>query len=738
MEHAKTIAMAEDLLADGRAEDVVRMIDPLLDTVDAPAADTGQLLLRALRARIAVAHHHAPEQTLDLLPSPSDVAELCTCVRAEVTLWRGWAHAHRNQEPAEVPRALRLLREAQLLNESVHSPTGRCWSLLGRGLAFFSVGEYALLDRTLDEAAPLVDALDDAQGRYWLHVLRTPAHRAANRLAKAHEHVGALRALGRQRRDPELQGLAAAYDALLRLDDAPSPDTALDRAASATAHLQRASETPETSLLTAYKAYVGALLRSGRPDDAAEVATQAERTLPSHPGPQAAVSLLRAQIALDQDDLERADSLLTPLLDAASPLPRGFSHAHLHRLWGTLHARQAPSEKSGDAWLLRAERTARETGNHAEAKRARHALAEEDGEKLASVTAGERNYFPESSGEMAPPIDGLVAESEAMRDVLDQLRRAQPSRCPLLFVGEKGVGKHALARAVHETGPRADGPLEHVTAADMQHHPTENRLFGSVDEADTLSPGAVQAADGGTLVIEDVEALSLSAQSSLLHLLNTGTVCPEGSGEAMSVDVRLIATTTADLDERIRNGHFRPTLRDWLSILPVEVPPLRERRADIPLLVRRFLNALRSSGTAAAAVTQPAMEALLRYDWPGNVRQLRNEIERALVHVSSEPTPTLDLDVLLAPIVEGAQANAPTPDANDADAILHPNQSLDDVLSRTEKTVIERVLRACDGQVTASAEVLGLTRQGLYKKMKRLGIDASSFQPSADPAPAAS
>jgi DNA-binding NtrC family response regulator len=128
------------------------------------------------------------------------------------------------------------------------------------------------------------------------------------------------------------------------------------------------------------------------------------------------------------------------------------------------------------------------------------------------------------------------------------------------------------------------------------------------------------------------------------------------------------------------------------------------------------------------------MEALLRYDWPGNVRQLRNELERAIVHVSSEPAPTIDRTVLLDAIVDEAQNQESLP-ADDADAILHPNQTLSDVLSRREAAIIKRVLRACDGQVTASADVLGLSRQGLYKKMKRLNIDASTFQSDTDPEP---
>jgi DNA-binding NtrC family response regulator len=247
----------------------------------------------------------------------------------------------------------------------------------------------------------------------------------------------------------------------------------------------------------------------------------------------------------------------------------------------------------------------------------------------------------------------------------------------------------------------------------------------------------VQAADGGTLIIEDVDALPLSLQSSLLHLLSAGEVTPDGSTTAESVDVRIVATTTADLDARVQEDRFRRALRNRLRVMSVHVPPLRERRADIPLLVRHYLDALRPTDETLVSVTQPAMEALLRYNWPGNVRQLQNEIERALVHVQSEPAPTIDAEILLDAIVDGAkQSRSPQTPEDDPDAILEPDQTLNDVLSRTETAVIERVLRACDGQVTASADVLGLTRQGLYKKMKRLDIDASAFQSSSEPAPA--
>jgi DNA-binding NtrC family response regulator len=346
----------------------------------------------------------------------------------------------------------------------------------------------------------------------------------------------------------------------------------------------------------------------------------------------------------------------------------------------------------------------------------------------------QRRDAPAPAPDAPIPVDGFVAESDAMQRVADQVRRIRTSHSPALITGEGGVGKRLLARAVHATSQRSDGPFRHVACANLQHEPIAERLFGGVDPDGSFTPGAVHHADGGTLLIEDVDALSLSVQSSLLHLLEAGAVVPEGGTTARPVDVRLLATTTENLDEQVRNDHFRPALADRMGVLSLRMPPLRERRADIPLLVRHFLDVLRPSDSTMVSITQPAMEALLRYDWPGNVRQLRNELERAIVHVSSEPAPTIDRTVLLDTIVEAA-THQEGPSADDPDAILHPNQTLSDVLSRTEAAVIKRVLRACNGQVTASADVLGLSRQGLYKKMKRLDIDASTFQSDADPEP---
>jgi DNA-binding NtrC family response regulator len=907
MDHAKTIAMAQDLLAEGRGDDVVRMVDPLLDPIGAPAADTGQLLLRALRAKVSIVVHETPGDALDLLPPRAAVADLCTCVRADVTLWHGWAHALRNEEVGEATQALRLLDSARELHASIHDASGQCWALLGTALAYASLDEYAALRQVLNEADPWVSELDDGLAKQWLHRLHLPALRAQGALKEALQHVDALRSTADPDDRPGLGAALSAYEAVLYDEIGRAPSAVLETADRALAHLARTKAAPQSPFFLAHRARVAAHLRQGDEAAARAAVAAAERSAPE--GPVDVVRPLRADVALRSEN-GAADLSLTDLLHAKHPLPRGLSRAELMRLHGALLGHR---DRPADArtWLRRAERTAIETGDHhtrrrTRLSRARLALSHDEPDRAQSLLSSfaddassslplltrqfalqgdaarargntaaahradrlartgadllnDRSLLDDRSSRLdssedpatesllallpaaaastrltaalclravaslapngwvglartsddAPPtvlyehgtrpetrfsdtqsrwlplptnapqltlglafpaeatpdwdairaqVDAwipamglaldrarsstssppapsapdlpVIAQSAAMQNISPDLRRACTSRCSVLLTGEDGTGKAHLARLLHQHSPRADGPFEQVALSDLQHIPAAERLFGPGPDA---PPGAVHAADGGTLLIEDVETLPLSAQTMLLHLLDTGTVPPQGHADASAVDVRVIATTEASLDEQVQNGHFRPDLRDRLRAVSLTVPPLRDRRADLPFLARRFLDTMRPDGAAMASITQPALEALLRYDWPGNVRQLRNEIERVLVHVRSDPTPTVDLNALGDPIVEGARRQPPNASAQAPDAILHPNQTLSDVLSQTETAVIERVLEACDGQVTASADVLGLTRQGLYKKMKRLGIDASEYQPRPEP-----
>ncbi|PSQ96458.1 MAG: hypothetical protein BRD55_06405 [Bacteroidetes bacterium SW_9_63_38] len=981
MDHATTIAMARDLLGNGRAEDVMQMIDPLLEPVDAPAASTGQLLLHALRGQIEVVHRDHPKRALDRLPALSDVQELCTCVRAEVALWRGWAHARQPRAPRMTTRALHRLQHAEELFDSVHDPRGRSWALLGQAQAYERLGEYALLRQTLSPVEDLRPALNDRLLDRWTHELSLPAFRSAGRYDETGTHLQALRAIGEDWQDRQIQGTAHAHDAALRLALGQSPSDVIDTADTAVSILIQADRRVKAPLVTAHRAHADALLRLGNGTEAREVLNDAADHLPDVPVYRAPFRLLRARIALRTDDPSTAAALDT-LRDDADHLPHGHKHAPLALLRGELQAHDHNLD-AAYTWMQRAYRNASETGHRGRQVRAllkmartaaarsdldtarthlteaeryddllstlpvaarrfaaegavaqsagdaddatdayRHALAaattmndryrtaslqlalaqlEHDDRAHALAVAAQSTFadldapdevdvataLAEGAGEGSPdatarphppavpsdaalavtlrraslsvpmvanawlqtvagllpdrwlgvcrlssdrapellhergdrpdglqwptdapaptpngpadwvrlhddrptlalgvevdrtedpdwdaaqsrlrlwrPLlrlalnraqdrqshpqysppatdaslpDDLVAQSPAMATVVDKMRSLRTNARPILITGERGTGKRRLARALHDTGLRAEAPLRHVACETMQQAPLPERLFGTVDDDGTLVPGAVHEADGGTLLIEDVNALPTAAQDTLLHLLDTGGVVPTNGTTLTPVDVRVIATTDDALDAH--DDALRPALRESLSALSLRMPPLRERRADIPLLVRHFLDTLPPEPvqtTTSAAVTHPAMEALLHYDWPGNVRQLRNELERVLVHIESEPVQTIDRTMLLDRIVEGAGSDT---DGDDTppDAILHPDRSLSDVLSQTEKTMIERVLQACEGQVTASADVLGLSRQGLYKKMKRLGIDASDFQP--DPAPTSS
>ncbi|MFB6098757.1 MAG: sigma 54-interacting transcriptional regulator, partial [Salinibacter sp.] len=322
MQHARTIAMADTLLTDGRAEDVADMVTPLLDSVTAPAASTGQILLRARMARVEVVHRDRPERAFELLPSIDEVADACTCVRAEVALWRGWAHAHSPETVEEATRALHLLKQGQELFASICDPVGRCWALLGWAQAYVALEEYGLMRRVLDDASALLDQLQDTQAEHWLHELRRRAR----------------------------------------------------------------TEGPE-----------------GRAESAAAT--------------------------------------------------------------------------------------------------------------VDPTTA----------------VDGFIAESREMQAVAETIRQIQPSHSPVLVTGESGAGKRLAGRTIHETSVRADGPVETISCDPTQAgEPLEAQLFGTEGDGTSRS-GAVHAAHGGTLIVEDIDALPPSLQSSLLEFLDTGTLPIEGA-----------------------------------------------------------------------------------------------------------------------------------------------------------------------------------------------------------------
>jgi DNA-binding NtrC family response regulator len=340
------------------------------------------------------------------------------------------------------------------------------------------------------------------------------------------------------------------------------------------------------------------------------------------------------------------------------------------------------------------------------------------------------------AAELPSPLPELVYASPALRALIGQVYRIRSSHSPVLITGESGTGKELIARAVHATSDRRNAPFVAFNCANVPPELLDSHLFGHEKGAFTgalqANPGVIRAAEGGSLFLDEVGDLPLEVQPKLLRFLQEGEIFPIGARRPLRVNVRVIAATHQNLEELVSRGAFREDLYYRLNVIPLHVPPLRERREDIPVLVRHFLNILRPPGAPAVSITASAMEALLRYNWPGNVRQLRNEIERALAFVASEPAPLIDLKDL-SPAVRQTLMEVPARPTIPPRPVPMPetSQPLEAVLAGTEKALIERVLAEHHGRISAAARALGLTRQGLYKKMKRLGIDPARFHQTA-------
>ena len=320
--------------------------------------------------------------------------------------------------------------------------------------------------------------------------------------------------------------------------------------------------------------------------------------------------------------------------------------------------------------------------------------------------------------------DAFVAESAPMQALKQRIKQIGASHSPVLVTGAPGVGKTMVARAVHAVSERRTGPLHVVERTNVQPRDWAAHLFGYVDGG-TYTPGVLDKAEGGSVLLKAVHRLPQAVHEQLLRMLNTGCVFPVGSDTCRSVNVRLLASTPSDTTTRPADA-MPAALAHRLGIITLRVPPLRERRADIPVLVQRVLDEQRTPQTPLATITQHALDALLAYEWPGNVRQLRNEVERAYQSVRNEPAPQITVDALAAPLRE-ARTQHEDRASHPYDTLLNDDTvALSAVLAQTEKAAIEHVLRAHDGHISASAEALGISRQGLYKKMKRLDIDVDA------------
>ena len=320
--------------------------------------------------------------------------------------------------------------------------------------------------------------------------------------------------------------------------------------------------------------------------------------------------------------------------------------------------------------------------------------------------------------ELGPEAE-LVGRSPEMERIRERIRRAAPSDARILVTGESGTGKELVATAIHGLSPRRGGPFIRVNSAAIPADLVESEMFGHERGAFTGATerrrGRFELAHGGTLFLDEVADLGPAAQAKLLRALEAGIVERIGGSEQIPVDVRVLAATNRDLREEIRAGRFREDLLFRLEVVPIHLPPLRERTGDVPLLVDHARDRLQRRQGVRAPVFSPEALALLEtgYDWPGNVRELLNLVERlAILFPDAVLTPEHIRAVLPAHRPEGA-----IPGYLDRDT-----RPLRDRLDDYERRLLEGALSASEGNVTDAARRLRTDRANLYRRMKRLGL----------------
>jgi two-component system nitrogen regulation response regulator NtrX len=307
----------------------------------------------------------------------------------------------------------------------------------------------------------------------------------------------------------------------------------------------------------------------------------------------------------------------------------------------------------------------------------------------------------------------MVGSSPALESVRALIAKVGPTTARVLITGENGTGKELVARALHDASPRRDRPFVEVNCAAIPSELIESELFGHVKGSFTGAvsdrSGKFEQADGGTLFLDEVGEIKLPAQAKLLRVLQEGVVTRVGGSKPIQVDVRVLAATNKDIEHEIEEERFREDLLYRLNVVPIEVPALRDRRDDIPALVRHFAEQLAASaGVPGRKFADEAITLLKARVWPGNIRELRNAVERALILATGKVVTARDIERLL-PSVEVHVA------AGD-------NLSLEDYKLEAEKQYLTQQLRLRDWNVTETARALRVTRSSLYKKIERFGL----------------
>jgi two-component system response regulator AtoC len=332
-------------------------------------------------------------------------------------------------------------------------------------------------------------------------------------------------------------------------------------------------------------------------------------------------------------------------------------------------------------------------------------------EKVRLVT---ENEFLRERVTTEENLDGMIGTSANIQDVLRMISRLKDTRTPVLISGESGTGKELAARAIHFRGSMAQTPFVAVDCGSLVPTLMESELFGYEKGAFTgatkTKAGLFQAANGGTIFLDEIGELPLEMQAKLLRVLQEKEVRPVGSNSNVSVDVRVIAATNRDLEAAYRAGTFRKDLYFRLNVVTVHLPPLRERRSDIPVLVHHFLD--RYAKGSQIQVTAGALNSFLHYDWPGNIRELENCIARAVTLGDGKTIDVIDLP----PAIRSEQSDSAISASPESGSLSTT------ALAEMERMTILRVFEQANGDKALAGKMLGISRATLYRKLKRYNI----------------
>jgi DNA-binding NtrC family response regulator len=312
-------------------------------------------------------------------------------------------------------------------------------------------------------------------------------------------------------------------------------------------------------------------------------------------------------------------------------------------------------------------------------------------------------------------FNNIVGRSAPMQEIFATITRVAPTRATVLLCGESGVGKDLIARAIHFHSPRRDRPLVKINCTSIPENLMESELFGfekgAFTGAQTAKPGKFEQADTGTVFLDEIGDVPASIQVKLLRVLQEREFERLGSNVTRHIDVRVVAATNQDLREALEQGTFREDLYYRLNVVPMNIPPLRERKEDIPFLAQHFVNKLApDTGNRVNSLTEAAIAKLMAYHWPGNVRELENVIERSLVMCSGSELDAPDIRLEMSP-----RGRAPA-----GDRFLPDGMTLD----QYEQDLIREALRRADGNKSQAARLLGLTRNALRYRLTQMGLEA--------------